>query len=413
MEDKNPKIKISKTTVDNLPMMVEGQAIYWDATLPGFGIRVGQKSKAYIIQKKINGKAIRYTLGLWGQITPDQARRLAMEKLAEMTKGLNPAEVKREAKIKSVTLQEVFEDYKEARKDLKPKTLYDYKNCFNACFEDWKNKPITEITKDMIERQHKSLGEERGKVYANFSMRILRLLFNFAIGKYETTKGESLIRDNPVKRLSDTKAWYKVTRRTDYIAPEDFPAFFASLEQLANDTMRDYFLVLLFTGLRREEAAQLRWENINLSSATLTVPDTKNNEPHILPLSNYLLDIFKKRKAEAGGSEWVFSGEKPDQHIVEPRRSLEIIKKESGLEISIHGFRRTFATLAESLDISTYTVKRLLNHKMPGDVTAGYIVKDIGRMREPMQRITDFILAKSGTQAPGKVLQIKNSTGSR
>jgi len=63
----------------------------------------------------------------------------------------------------------------------------------------------------------------------------------------------------------------------------------------------------------------------------------------------------------------------------------------SGVECTLHDLRRTFITIAESLDIPGYALKRLLNHKDPNDVTAGYIVSDVGRLRGPMQKITDFI----------------------
>ena len=62
----------------------------------------------------------------------------------------------------------------------------------------------------------------------------------------------------------------------------------------------------------------------------------------------------------------------------------------------IHDLRRTFITIAESLDIPVYSLKRLLNHKMTSDVTAGYVVMDIERLRVPMQLITDYILKLIG-----------------
>jgi hypothetical protein len=52
--------------------------------------------------------------------------------------------------------------------------------------------------------------------------------------------------------------------------------------------------------------------------------------------------------------------------------------------------------IAESLDISAYAVKRLVNHKMNHDVTAGYIVSDVERLRKPMQQITDYIVGQIG-----------------
>ena len=60
----------------------------------------------------------------------------------------------------------------------------------------------------------------------------------------------------------------------------------------------------------------------------------------------------------------------------------------------LHDLRRTFVTIAESLDISSYALKRLVNHSQKGDVTAGYIVMSIDRLREPMNRIAAYILEK-------------------
>jgi integrase len=59
---------------------------------------------------------------------------------------------------------------------------------------------------------------------------------------------------------------------------------------------------------------------------------------------------------------------------------------------NLHDLRRTFITVAESLDINAYALKKLLNHKDQRDVTSGYIIIDMERLREPMNKITDYIL---------------------
>lgn len=70
--------------------------------------------------------------------------------------------------------------------------------------------------------------------------------------------------------------------------------------------------------------------------------------------------------------------------------------------------RATFATAAECPDSSTYAVKRLVNHKMRQDGTAGHIVTDVQRLRAPMQKICDYLL-KAGSIKEGKVISM--STG--
>jgi integrase len=73
---------------------------------------------------------------------------------------------------------------------------------------------------------------------------------------------------------------------------------------------------------------------------------------------------------------------------------------------TIHDLRRTFTTTAESLNISAYALKRLLNHRMNHDVTSGYLVIDVERLRKPMQQITDYLLKSMGVKE-GTVIFLK------
>ena len=76
----------------------------------------------------------------------------------------------------------------------------------------------------------------------------------------------------------------------------------------------------------------------------------------------------------------------------DPNKQMKLVIETSRVTFTPHDLRRTFITVAESLDISAYALKRLANHKMANDVTAGYIIGDAERLRIPMQRITDYLL---------------------
>ena len=102
--------------------------------------------------------------------------------------------------------------------------------------------------------------------------------------------------------------------------------------------------------------------------------------------------MLRGRKAAAGGSDWVFTGTGRSGHLNEPKKAIARVRAASGVNFTLHDLRRTFITVAEGMDISSYTLKRLLNHKNQRDVTAGYIVLNVERLREPMQRIADYIL---------------------
>jgi integrase len=205
-----------------------------------------------------------------------------------------------------------------------------------------------------------------------------------------------LITDNPVKRLSQTRAWYRIERRQTFIQAHELAPWYQGVQELDNKTLQDYLLLIIFTGLRRQEAAKLRWEQVNLKAKTFTITDTKNREAHTLPLSDFLYELLNNRKKDSN-SEYVFSGTGIGGYIIEPRRQMAKVISKSGISFTVHDLRRTFITIAESLDIPAYALKRFLNHKMNSDVTAGYIMTDVERLRKPMQLISDYLLKCMGT----------------
>jgi integrase len=158
------------------------------------------------------------------------------------------------------------------------------------------------------------------------------------------------------------------------------------------DYSRDYLLIALFTGMRRNEIASLRWDYIDLRERALHIPKTKNGDPLDLPLSDFLADLFTARKEAAGASPWVFPSFGRKGHIVETKTFTARVTERSGVEFTLHDLRRTFITIAESLDIPHYALKRLLNHRVGGDVTGGYIIIDSERLRAPVDAVANRIL---------------------
>lgn len=386
-------MKITKSTVDKIqPPQDKSQSFYRDDSLKGFALRITANGiKSFVVEKLINHKVRRITIGRYGELTVEQARKEAQKILGKIATGIDPIAERQQQKAQSVKLSEVFEAYISARKSLKQKTLADYRRLLKRAFQDWENKPLLDITKDKVAKRHLKIGEEHGEAYANLAMRLLRALFNFAAGQYEDSQGLSLITENPVKRLSQTRAWYRIERRQTYIKPHQLADWYQAVINLKNKTLSHYLLFILFTGLRREEAAKLKWENVDLQAKTIKITDTKNHQEHILPLSDFLFDLLLARKDEAK-SEFVFPGSGKSGHLIEPRKQKAKVIQATNIFFTIHDLRRTFITIAESLDISAYAVKRLVNHKMNNDVTAGYIVTDVERLRKPMQQITDYLL---------------------
>jgi integrase len=278
---------------------------------------------------------------------------------------------------------------------------------------DWKDKPLANITRKMVLERHQKLGEKGSRNYADLTMRALRSIVNFAQARYTDDDGYPLIKDNPVMILTTTRAWCPKKRRQTVIKRHQLPAWFEAVYDLKKPEnqesfhiVADFLLVLLFTGLRRQEAAQLLWKNVDLKDRTLLIPDPKNHEPLTLPLSDFLIDLLTERK-ELAVNGYVFPGRDGQGYLIEPKRQIQKVIDQSNVSFTIHDLRRTFITVADSLEISAYAIKRLVNHKMKDDVTAGYIISDIERLRGPMQRITDSLLEFSNKDEPKKVILLE------
>ena len=170
---------------------------------------------------------------------------------------------------------------------------------------------------------------------------------------------------------------------------------FFTVDELDSD-WADYFLFLILTGLRKEEALGLKWKDVDFVGRTFIVRDTKNHSDHELPISTGAMRILATRRLYVGPGatgDLVFLNSR-GQAMSNYRKAQAHIAKTTGIHISPHDLRRTFASIAEGLDISGYSLKRLLNHTT-GDVTQGYVILNMERLRVLMERISGFVMGES------------------
>ena len=394
----------------------KGQRFIRDTRLSGFALRITDKgAKSWIIEARVKGQrnAKRRTLGRYPGVSVVQARRLAIQALGEFAEGTDRLAVERQEQAQNITLDVAFKDYMKAR-PLKDQSRIRYESVYQKTFSDWGNKQLTQITRTMVENRHKLATKERGPAAANLSMRILRAIFNYAAGRYEGADGEPVVTDNPTKRLNAVRAWNKVERRRRTIKPHQLADWYAGLDKLREKDIAkypgshitaDFLEFTLLTGCRKMEGLRLRWQDVDLKGRRFLLPDTKNHQIHELPLSDRLIEILESRQryrqervpSDSLAYEFVFPGEGSSGHFVRPDLGIKEVVKHAGIEFSPHDLRRTFATTAEALDLPMSSIKRLLNH-MTGaaDVTGGYILIDVERLRVPMQKITDSILGAAG-----------------
>jgi len=404
------RFRFTNTAIDALPLPEAGRVEYRD-TDSALVLRVtASGSKTFTLARKVNGRFLRVTVGTFKRpgdaaprMTVDRARVVARKLDGQVAEGVDVNAEKRATRQAGRTLQGTLEAYLAASPNLKPRTRADYAAVLNEFCPDWLPRPLTGITREALQKRHADHGKRRSKARADNAVRVLRALFNFA----GITPNPA---SSPKKRTADgAKSFmFNVGRKRTYIRKADMPAWWgavSNLKGLRSDSgaadAADLLRLLLLTGLRAGEACALEWAHVNVRDGIITIPDTKNRDPHELPLGTLLHGIIRDR-ARARRGRYVFPAKgDPDApfNYNTLRGWFDRVAEESGVAVTAHDCRRTFATVAEGLDISVIAVKRLLNHRTGrGDVTEGYIGLDVERLRHAMQKIEDEILRQAAAE---------------
>lgn len=283
-----------------------------------------------------------------------------------------------------ITLRDTWNEYSKFRK-IKKSTAVAYERNLRTYLESWLDRPVVALTKGDVLSKHSEISEKYSGDTANFALRIARALITFAIYRWDLD-----IPHNPVKVLSNLRAWNKQKHRTGHLTENLYRPWFLAVEK-EMDTTREYLKFMLLTGMRRGETAELKWSNVDLKNGCFHAEDTKNGEDLNLPLASYQWQMLQHRRQRYPKDHYVFSNTvgKPFelQKYIVFRIACQV-----GQKIDCHDLRRSFITIGDSLDIPLHIIKRLANHKEPGDVTLRYIQSSPHRLRPPSEKICEKIV---------------------
>ena len=149
--------------------------------------------------------------------------------------------------------------------------------------------------------------------------------------------------------------------------------------------------ILILTGVRREEAAGMRWSEIDLTKGEWLIPGdrAKNEDEHLVPLSSAAVEVIRSQQ-RVEGSDYVFtfSGNKPASMALEGERLRSI----SGVaDWTLHDLRRTVATNLPRLDVSPDIAERVLGHRIGGMRGVYNRYSYLDEKRDALQRWADHL----------------------
>jgi len=406
------------------------QAFLWDTEAPGLAIRAtASGNKAFIFQAKLNGNAIRCTIGdvkAWGI---DEARVEARRLQTLIDKGIDPREEKaeriaareakrEEARRKDATAADAWAEYIAARRDKwSAKHLAAHEQTAGAGGEPRKRGPgkiepgpLASLMPERLsaltpERVASWLDDEtaRRPTYAALAYRLLRAFLRWCASRPEYAAAVHL--EAVGSRVAKDHLPRARAKEGDSLQREQLPAWFAAVRQLGNPVISAYLQGLLLTGARREELARLTWADVDFQWKSLTIRDKVEGE-RIIPLPPYLASLLYAlpRRKDANGKPvpWVFSSPTAASgRIQEPRIAHLRALKAAGLpHLSLHGLRRSFGTLAEWVEAPTGVVAQIMGHKPSAIAEKHYRRRPLDLLRLWHVRIEAFMLEQAGIAQP-------------
>ena len=348
------RFNFTKKALDALPVPAnEQRAYFYDVQVRGLAIAVSPAGrKTFVLYRKVNRRPERINLGLYPEMSIDQARGKAEQMNSAIAQGENPRNDQRAMKQEN-TLGEFFDIYLEHFAKVHKRTWKKHDvSSFNKHLARWRNLKLSAIRKIDVVNLHNAIGRNSGHYAANRVLELLSAMFNKAIEW--GWKGE-----NPATGVPA----FPEKKRERFLQPEELPAFFKALAEEQNETIRDYILISLFTGARRANVQEMQWSEINFEHATWRIPLTKHGDPETVTLSPEALGILERRKASAV-RQWVFPGTGKSGHLVEPKTAWKRILDRAGIrDLRIHDLRRTLGSWQAAAGTSLQIIGKSLGHR--------------------------------------------------
>lgn len=402
----------------------KAEVYLWDTATTGLGIRAkASGNRAYVFQGTVNGKTRRSRIGDVDSYDITQARVEAKRLSVLASQNISPAKVKREkaaaelaeekeVKRGSVTFGTVWAEYVDANKgDWGQKHYRDHLNFVQApglpcdrgrrltkagCLYSLVGVKLGELTATVIKRWLDNENKTRPGVAAQS----YRLLFACLGWCNEQPDYAGLIDVIALKSKAVKKTVTKLKPRDDVLQREQLPGFFAELLKISNPIIAAYVQTLLLTGARRNELMGLQWADVDFKWQSMAIRDKGTSKGsvagvRVIPLTPYVASLLNQLPRR---NQWVFSSPMgKDGKLVDPRKSFDPAVIAAGIEgLTLHGLRRSFATLSEWVEVPAGVVAQIMGHKPSATAEKHYKQRPLDLLRVWHERIEAWFLEQAG-----------------
>jgi integrase len=331
--------------------------VYWDTGSPGFGVKVTPKGrKVFIVLYRTGGagsKLRKYTIGPYGRVTIHQARVAAQRVFAAKLEGRDPAAERRNAKRRLVAdrVEDLLESFIAQRLSQNRSAGEIARLLRRETGKAWGGRSIHEITKRDVVEVISAIEQRGAPVAANKTLKSIKTFLLWCVGRAVLDRSPAEGVPLPAKEFARDRVLNDQELAQVIIAARQMDGPYGGIVEL-----------LALTGQRREEVAQMTWDELDLAGRIWTIPKsrTKNGKEHVVHLSPESTRVLMRSEKRG---PFVFSrlGSKPFDGFSKAKRQLDQLAAVTGWRH--HDLRRTCVSGMARLGVAPHVADKILNHQ--------------------------------------------------
>lgn len=407
----------------------QAQAFLWHDDPRSLAVRAtaGSSRKRYIFQSLFNGKTLRLTIGEVGDWSIARAEEEARRLQRQIDQGHDPRQVKADesaakvaaklAKDAAITAQEAQQardtvtvgkawgeyvaamkpawgalhllDHHKAMQAGGEKRIRSHKLTEPGALATLASVRLVDLTPALMTEWAKVEGAKR-PARARNARTLLSTFLNWCAA--HSTYG-AIVTSNAAQSKEAKKHLGKPKAKNDALQREQLPTWFAAVKQIGNPVISAYVQAMLLTGARPNELITVRWDDVDFQWNSMTIHD-KVEGLRVIPLTPYVAHLLASLPRR---NEWVFSSTTSESgHVVEPRIAHDKACAVAGVEVTLHGLRRSFASLTEWIEMPAGIAAQIQGHKPQGVREQHYIRRPLDLLRMWHIKIEAWILEQAG-----------------
>lgn len=343
------KRKLSPKLVEHVKTPGPKRLDVWDTVLQCFGVRVSPSGrKTWFVIARVDGHQKRITIGTYPAISLAEARNEARKIIRDAQLGV----LSHAQEPPPLTLGDTVPLFIELYAKPKNRGWKESERLLGK-FQSLFPKPLKQIVRSDVVRLLDEIVASGTPYRANRALAALKKLMNWALDR-------GMIEVNPIAGL---KPPHKERSREVVLTDEQL----ASLIRAADAEgfpFGDVVKLLILTGQRRSEVAEMRWSELDLGRAVWTIPShrSKNGQTHEVPLSPSALAVLRSLPRFLG-SDYVFTttGRAPISGFGRMKRRLSAAYEM--MDWRLHDIRRTAASGMARMGVDPHVIEKVLNHR--------------------------------------------------